>query len=360
MQTFAHVGTGSSLYTNGVLAGPSRSRTPNPASSQSGNHILEPEQNVDDDLRSVTFRNLFARSEAKLGALFGDKEDEEKDDNGSSDGDGRHAKNDAEMDIEPPKSQIKKAARAMDLDGYDDSDEEEENDNNISPLKAKSTSLSAIPRVSSPTKISGIPPSPALTNIQGSSTQWQGKSSDDVRKRLEEDKKATEDAAKRSDQFYFYPLDNDRDAMLEQQRLEESDRQVDAEMSGQGNSNATPANEGTLSQANLGASSLVLKHLIARIDAKRSMVSASDQELRNLMIEVKKNRSKWANEDKVGQEELYEAAEKVLSEIKAQTEHSQPFLQRVNKREAPDYYTSKFRACLQFNTAYAKYTNYSY
>lgn len=78
------------------------------------------------------------------------------------------------------------------------------------------------------------------------------------------------------------------------------------------------------------------------------------------MIEVKKNRSKWANEDKVGQEELYEAAEKVLSEIKAQTEHSQPFLQRVNKREAPDYYTSKFRACLQFNTAYAKYTNYSY
>ena len=157
-----------------------------------------------------------------------------------------------------------------------------------------------------------------------------------MRKRLEEDRKAAEDAARKSFHTYFYPIDNDRDAMLEQQRLEESDRQIDAEMSG--TSNANQAVEGTLSQANLGTSSLVLKHLIARIDAKRDQVRASDQELRNLMVEVKKNRSKWANEERIGQEELYEAAEKVLSEIKAQTSHSQPFLQRVNKREAPDYY----------------------
>ena len=87
----------------------------------------------------------------------------------------------------------------------------------------------------------------------------------------------------------FYPIDNDRDAMLEQQRLEESERQVDVEVSGQENQAAAGPGEGTLSQANLGASSLVLKNLIARIDATRERVKASDQELRNLMIEVKKN-----------------------------------------------------------------------
>jgi transcriptional activator SPT7 len=142
------------------------------------------------------------------------------------------------------------------------------------------------------------------------------------------DKKATEDAAKRSFHTLFYTLENDRDAMLEQQKLEESDRQVDAEMSGNGNHGINAANtsagnnqHGTLSSANLGASSLTLKHLIARIDAKRDQVRASDAELRSLMSEVRKNRSKWANEDKVGQEELYEAAEKVLSELKAMTEH---------------------------------------
>lgn len=51
------------------------------------------------------------------------------------------------------------------------------------------------------------------------------------------------------------------------------------------------------------------------------------------------NRSKWASEDKVGQQELYEAAERVLQELKAMTEHSAPFLQKVHKGDAPDYYT---------------------
>jgi len=56
------------------------------------------------------------------------------------------------------------------------------------------------------------------------------------------------------------------------------------------------------------------------------------------MSEVRKNRSKWANEDKVGQEELYESAEKVLMELKAMTEWAGPFLQKVSKRDAPDYH----------------------
>ena len=60
-----------------------------------------------------------------------------------------------------------------------------------------------------------------------------------------------------------------------------------------------------------------------------------------VMNEVRKNRSKWASEENVNQEELYEALEKVLGELKAHTEYSTPFLQRVNKRDAPDYYVCK-------------------
>jgi transcriptional activator SPT7 len=129
--------------------------------------------------------------------------------------------------------------------------------------------------------------------------------------------------------------------MLEQQQLEDSEKQLQAEMDHNhhpiNNHSAVP-NQGSLSSANLGASSLTLKHLIARIDMKRDQVRASDAELRLLMNEVRKNRSKWASEENVNQEELYEALEKVLTELKAHTEYSTPFLTRVNKRDAPDYY----------------------
>ena len=53
--------------------------------------------------------------------------------------------------------------------------------------------------------------------------------------------------------------------------------------------------------------------------------------------QMKKNRSKWASEEKVGQGVLYEAAEKVLNELKGMTEYSGPFLTKVNEKEVPDY-----------------------
>jgi transcriptional activator SPT7 len=242
-------------------------------------------------------------------------------------------------------------ARKVDEDDYGD-DDDEDDEPPPPPVAQPSTPLK--PR---PVFTSGPSPSPAAGRTPlrsypsdprkpGAHTD-SGKTSEEVRKKLEEDKKAAEDAAKRSFHTLFYTLEHDRDAMLEQQKLEELDRQVEAEMSSHGqqatsaNSAAGQAQPGKLSSANLGASSLTLKHLIARIDAKRDQVRASDAELRSLMSEVRKNRSKWANEDRVGQEELYEAAEKVLSELKAMTEHSTAFLTRVNKRDAPDYHTSE-------------------
>lgn len=239
---------------------------------------------------------------------------------------------------QPPR----KAARTIDEDNYDDDDEEDEESTiEVSPLKHKSNNALLSPSKSGSSPVSDGSPTKHIEQSKDGS-QEQPKSSEDARKQLEDAKKATEEAAKRSFNTLIYTLDHDRLAMQEHTKLEESEKQIDAEMhaGGTSNGNGNSAQHGTLSQANLGASSLTLKHLIARIDLKRDQVRASDAELRSLMNEVRKNRSKWASEENVGQEELYEAAEKVLSELKAMTEYSAPFLTRVNKREAPDYYNS--------------------
>ena len=350
LQSHLHGGMNGSLHPSIASGAPSRSRTPNGAPRHSSQHRPESDHHPENDPRSHLFHELYTRTEAKLDALFSGKlvakpvvaDTGDEAGLGASDTAGPHKE---------VKKQLKKPGRVLDDDNYDDSDDEEETASNASPLKSRSTGPSTIPRVSSPVKIPVIPLSPALTHNQSNGTQWQGKGAEDARKRLEDDKKRSEEEARRSFNTMYWPLDNDRVTMLEQQRLEESERQVDVEMAHQGTSSAPHHGGGTLSSTNLGASSLVLKHLIARIDAKRELVRASDQELRNLMVEVKKNRSKWANEDKVGQEELYEAAEKVLLDIKSNTEHSQPFLQKVNKKDAPDYSHSKFVVSHHLRTA---------
>lgn len=345
------------LFVNDGQYALARSHTPNnaahaPNASNLGN-ITGGELGRDDDQRLAAFKDLYARSEARIGVLFGGSAQGtiEEDTIGT----GNIVTQDGStMEGETAVAELpKKPARTIE-DDYDDYDDDDDDDDaNSSPLKAKSTNAVALPVKPLPLKAIVLPSLVGLAGNKDSSGQGQGKTSEDVRKKLEGDKKATEDAAKRSFHTLFYTLENDRDAMLEQQKLEESDRQVDAEMSGNGNHGINAANtsagnnqHGTLSSANLGASSLTLKHLIARIDAKRDQVRASDAELRSLMSEVRKNRSKWANEDKVGQEELYEAAEKVLSELKAMTEHSTAFLGRVNKREAPDYYNGTYSITL--------------
>lgn len=231
-----------------------------------------------------------------------------------------------------------KPARAID-DDYGD-DEDDEHDQDQSPLGDKQKSLQVNGHVAA------LARSPSLSQnnqpgTRADSASQSSKSIDDVRKQLEQHKSAAQDVAKRTFHTMFYTFESDRHAMLEQHKLDELDRQMDHEMTMQNGDKSAGANgpaQGSLSSADLGASSLTLKHLIARIDAQRNLVRANDTQLRSLISEVRKGRSKWASEDKVGQEELYEAAEKVLMELKAMTEYSAPFLQRVNKRDAPDYY----------------------
>ncbi|KAF2813671.1 transcriptional activator spt7 [Mytilinidion resinicola] len=297
----------------------------------------------DEDPRAALFRERFILTEARLMAALGGKTQHDGSDGNNA---GKDPPPDAAREDQPRAAITpKKPARAIDEDDYgDDDDGDDEDDANQSPLLSKGApNGAALSNLDPPTL--KVPSLPAKLGVERTSTPSsdQAKSSDDVRKKLQQDKKAAEDAARRSFHTLFYTLENDRDAMLEQQKLDELDRQVETEMSGHPAAGVTngaagaPAQQGSLSTANLGASSLTLKHLIARIDAKRDAVHATDAQLRNLISEVRKNRSKWASEDRIGQEELYESMEKVLMELKA-TEHAHPFLQRVNKREAPDYY----------------------
>ncbi|KAJ5561786.1 Bromodomain transcription factor [Penicillium sp. DV-2018c] len=310
---------------------------PNPSSASEADMIPE------EDPRIAQFRDLYRRSEAKINALFSG---EYSDDSPAATGEPVEPSEaqPERVDAPPPSTAPQKSSRKVADDDYDDYDEDEDEDMEDaaeSTSKTKSAGASQEPSNAAP---SGPRPSISASTSADGLKEPKKETMEDLRKQLEEDKKATEEAARKSFHTLFYTLENDRDAMLDQQRLEESERQVEAEISGQaemGNNNASGASNGysSLSNTNLGASSLTLKNLIARIDQKRDRVQASDAELRSLLSEVRKNRSKWANEDKVGQEELYEAAEKVLSELKAMTEHSTAFLTRVNKRDAPDYHT---------------------
>ncbi|KAK5995667.1 Transcriptional activator spt7 [Cladobotryum mycophilum] len=319
--------------------------------------VPEATLDIEDERRRAHFADLYQKTEEKIALLFAD--------------DGTYnvraiealrrypptptvtlpPTTDHEPIKEPP---FKKAKRAIDEDDYDDDDDEDDEEEESAPQTHKSHNASAAAAAAaassllSPSK-SGSSPVQSI-NSPGKladktkvhdGLQGKGKPGDDAIKKLDDVRIATEAAARRSFHTIIYTLENDRTAMLEQQQLEDSEKQLQAEMEHNNHSNANGAqavNQGSLSSANLGASSLTLKHLIARIDMKRDQVRASDAELRLLMNEVRKNRSKWASEENVNQEELYEALEKVLTELKAHTEYSTPFLTRVNKRDAPDYY----------------------
>ena len=170
----------SALLPNGV-ASFAPARTP----VRTGSSAPEPEV-IDDDPRSLRFRELFAASEAKIDDLFRRLDDEEK--AGSS---RDNATVSFEAPVEEPEAQAqssaqklapKKQARNIDEDDYDDDsdDDAEPPIDDASPLKGKSTGPTGIPRVASPSK-PFVPPSPALTSIQPSD---KGKSAEDVRKSL--------------------------------------------------------------------------------------------------------------------------------------------------------------------------------
>jgi transcriptional activator SPT7 len=339
-------------FLHGQFKGPSRPNTPQMRmrgfgdGSQSGT-AAEGDTSMDDDPQTVKFRELYNACESKIANLFSEEYQVAL------------AEKQAEQDVEAQTSQVATEGqsqapapiskkRKLDDDDYDDFDEDEEDDSteiNASPLKGKCHKVQIVADATqSPMARPALQSRPSsdmnksLTKIIPLKSQKE--EAEAARRKLEEAKRAEIESVQRASRMMFFTLENDRDAMLDQQRLDEAERR--AEVEADGGSRSNPADQqGSLASANLGASNLTLKNLIARIDQHRSKVHSTESELRALMTEVRKNRSKWASTEKVGQEELYEAAEKVLNELKAMTEHSGPFLNKVAKREAPDYHLSK-------------------
>jgi transcriptional activator SPT7 len=300
---------------------------------------------AEEDPRAVEFRQRYKLTESRLMNLFGAKETEETHEpmRASTQMQGEDT---VTATVTKPSAVSKQPARNIDEDDYGDEDEDEQEDEAVADIAGlPSVRLGVVhtPQAQHSPSAYGLQAASRLS-FDRTTPVDPSRTSNETGKGGEEDQQAAEEMAKRDFHLYFYTLENDRVAMLEQHKLDELDRQVEAEVSGEQSDsrNAAPSSttqSGSLSASNLGASSLMLGNLLKRIDSKRGMVAANDAQLRRLISEVRKNRSKWASEDKVNQEELYEPAEKVLQNLKAMTEYSTPFLQRVSKREAHDYYS---------------------
>lgn len=138
----------------------------------------------------------------------------------------------------------------------------------------------------------------------------------------------------------YHNFEFDKDTLIKRRKLEKSDLQLTKDKS------TTSTNENTANTTEMDNSDSIgfgssapssLQHLYSTIKQKRDKVQLNDFELRTLFMDVRKSRGKWANDERVGQEELYEACEKVLQDLRSYTEHSTPFLNKVSKREAPNY-----------------------
>ena len=120
-----------------------------------------------------------------------------------------------------------------------------------------------------------------------------------------------------------------------------------------------PKQDDTSVAPNLGIASLSIKHLLSTIQDNKSKLDISDYELKHLLVDVRKNRSKWASDENIGQEELYDACEKVVQELRGYTEHSTPFLNKVSKREAPNYHQI-IKKSMDLNTVLKKLKTFQY
>ncbi|SCU94551.1 LANO_0E07140g1_1 [Lachancea nothofagi CBS 11611] len=165
------------------------------------------------------------------------------------------------------------------------------------------------------------------------------------RLKLEESDKLLEPSKKRSHQETETTTDKEREESMD---LDVDSKKIKSQKSD------TPS-----LSVNLGSANLSLKHLLASIQDNKSKLDISDYELRHLIMDVRKNRSKWASDDKIGQEELYDACEKVVLELRNFTEHSTAFLNKVSKREAPNYYQI-IKKPMDLNTVLKKLKTYQY
>ncbi|CAN6603828.1 transcriptional activator Spt7p [Trichomonascus vanleenenianus] len=308
-----------SSYANGSVSSPRVSATPQPETPRPGQALNgNAGEKVQLDSLTVAFRIRYMLYDKSVGVLFMNPNAPQEFDYSI-------------LESEEDKAEAKAPAppvRRVDEDDYDDDDEEdeeEEQDNKPDETnESNDTNNSNEPLVVKAT----------------------------ITKSDDEPKKNKQVLAQLNRLYHIF--EGDAEAAAKQKKLEESDRQVDNDVimdaeSGKPNS----------STAAFGAANLSLKHLLAVIEDKRDQLQLNDQELKSLISDVRKNRSKWASEDKIGQEELYEAAEKVVLELRGYTEHSTAFLNKVNKRDAPNYF-NVIKHPMDLNTVMKKLKGFQY
>ena len=193
----------------------------------------------------------------------------------------------------------------------------------------KGTFLPQLPSYSS--SVSSFPATSAAAAAAAATSSSSSSSSATTTAMHTEDKKADQDNLIKEFNKVYHNFEYDRETLFKRRKLEQSDLRLEKKDEKNGNSATHAMNIA------LGLTSTSLQHLLSTIHSKRNKVALNDHELRNLFMDVRKNRGKWANDDRVGQEELYEACEKVVTELRNYTEHSTFFLNKVSKREAPNY-----------------------
>lgn len=165
----------------------------------------------------------------------------------------------------------------------------------------------------------------------------------------------------------FHNFEHDKETLIKRKKLERSDLKLKNSSSflnekSQGvkcNQNENKFNFFDSMNVNLGFETQSLKFLFNAIQKNRNLISLSDYELKVLFMNVNKKRGKWFNTDRIGQEELYDACEKVVLDLRNFTEHSTPFLNKVSKREAPNY-LSVIENPMDLNTVMKKLKNLCY
>lgn len=171
----------------------------------------------------------------------------------------------------------------------------------------------------------------------------------------------------------YHTFEYDRETLFKRRKLEKSNQQLDSDSKSEeaikkendpvtdenGVSTNQAASESNLAPATFGVGTTSLRNLLNTIQSHRDQIPLDEHELRMLFMDVRKNRSKWANDERVGQEELYEACERVVLDLRGYTEHSTPFLNKVSKREAPNYGLI-IKKPMDLNTVMKKLKSFSY
>ena len=317
-----------------------RARTPihHDDVSVAGESTADKELNPVQERRQRHMRDLYARSERLIRRLFDGSLKAGSTGNTMKDTAGAPAFNTSPAQSKTTPQPKKRAAREIEEDDYGEDEEEDEDSSNAlaMPYTVAQTQEPEANEFGSTLATSSRR---ATSLFNRSVSKEMASSPEEARKRLDQEKQAAETAAKESFLTTIYTLENDREAMLEQQKLDELDRQVETETStAQGPQQTSIQTQSMLNNTALGSAHLTMPHLVAKLDSHRHKIKATDAQIKALLSNARVGGGKWAHPEYPGRERLYESCEQVINNLKAQIQHSGPFLQSVKRRDYPDYH----------------------